>query len=54
MRRSVCVCVRKVYCDKTADWIRIPFGMVSGVSRGMGLLDGGGELVIVEEGQFWG
>jgi len=30
----------------------MPFGMVSGVSRGMGVLD---EVVIVEgEGAFWG
>jgi len=48
---SVCVCmcvglsVQKVYCDKTADWIRVPFGMVSGIGRGMGVLD---EVVIVE------
>jgi len=34
---SLCVCrsvgrsVRKVYCGKTAEWIRMPFGMVSGV-----------------------
>ena len=25
-----------------ADWIRMLFGMVSGVGRGMGVLDGGG------------
>ena len=46
--RSVCVrlCVcQKVYCGKTAEWIRMPFGMVSGVSRMMGVLDG---VVIVE------
>ena len=45
---SVClsVCVRKVYCGKTADW------MVTGVGRGMGVLDG---VVIVEgKGQFGG
>jgi len=30
-----------VYCGKTADSIRMPFGMVSGVGRGMGVLDGG-------------
>jgi len=38
----VCVClsVRKVYCGKMADWIRIPFGVVSGVGRGIGVLDG--------------
>jgi len=40
---SVGLSVRKVYCSKTADWIRIPFGMVSGVGRGMGVLDGGGD-----------
>jgi len=34
--------VRKVYCGKTAEWIWMPFGMVSGVGRGMGALDGGG------------
>jgi len=37
---SVCRSVRKVYCGKTAGWIRMPFGMVSGVGRGMGILDG--------------
>ena len=37
---------------KTANSIRMPFGMVSGVGRGMSVLDG---VVIVEgEGQFWG
>jgi len=53
--RSVCVrlCVcRKVYCGKMAEWIRMPFGIVSGVSRMMDVLDG---VVIVEgKGQFWG
>jgi len=29
-----------VYCGKTADWIRVPFGVVSGVGRGRGVLDG--------------
>jgi len=42
---SVCRSVRKVYCGKTVDWIQIPFGMVSGVGRGMSVLD---EVVIVE------
>jgi len=32
--------VRKVYCGKTADWIWMTFGMVSGVGQGMGVLDG--------------
>ena len=41
--RSVCLCVRKLYCGKTADWIRMPFGMVSGVGRGMDVLDAGGD-----------
>jgi len=30
-----------VYCDKTADLTQMPFKMVSGVGRGMGVLDGG-------------
>ena len=44
--QSVCqsVCpesvLRKMYCGKTADWNQMPFGMVSGVDRGMGVLDG--------------
>ena len=40
---SVCVSVRRVYCGKTADWIGMPFGVVSGVGRGMGVLDGSGD-----------
>jgi len=45
---SVCVCVLvgrsvwKVYCGKMAEWIRMPFGMVSGFGLGLGVLDGGG------------
>jgi len=31
--RSVYLSVREVYCGKTADWIRMPFRMVSGSSR---------------------
>ena len=42
---SVCLSVRKVYCGKTADWIRMPFRMVNEVCRGMGVLDG---VVIVK------
>jgi len=46
--RSVCVSVcqlvglsvQKMYCDKTADWIWMPFRVVSGVSWGMDILDG--------------
>jgi len=37
---SIRVSVRKVHCGKTVDWIQMPFSMVSGVSRGMGVLDG--------------
>jgi len=40
---SVCVSIQKVHCDKTAYWIWMPFGMVSGIGRGMGVLDGGGD-----------
>jgi len=29
------------YCGKMADWIRMPFGVVSGVVLGMGVLDFG-------------
>jgi len=32
-----------VYCGKTADWIRMLFGVVSGVGLGMGVLDFGGD-----------
>jgi len=35
--------VRKVYCGKTAEWIGMPFGVVSWVGRGIGVLDGGGD-----------
>jgi len=39
----LCVCLSTVYCGKTADWIRMLFGVVSGVGQGMGVLDGGGD-----------
>jgi len=39
----MCVCVWKVYCGKTADWIRMPFGLVSGIGLGMDILDFGGD-----------
>jgi len=38
---SVGLSVRKVYCGRKADWIRMPLGMVSGIGRGTGVLDGG-------------
>jgi len=38
-------------CEKTADWIGMPFGVLNGVGRETGVLDG---VEIVEEGQFWG
>jgi len=41
---SVDLCVGlsvwKVYCGKMADWIWMLFGMMSGVSQGMVILDG--------------
>jgi len=48
LRPSVGLCVGlsvcpKVYCGKTAEWIRIPLEMVSAVGRGMGVLDEGGD-----------
>jgi len=47
---SVCLSVRKVYCGKRAEWIRMTFRMVSAVGRGVGVLYG---VIIVEgEGQF--
>ena len=44
-RLDLSVCVRKVYCGKTVDWIWMLFGVVSEVGLGMGVLDG---VVIVE------
>jgi len=41
--RSVCLSVRRVYCGKTTDWMWVPFGVVTGVGRGMGVLDWGGD-----------
>ena len=37
---SVGLSVRKVFCGKMAEWIWMLFGTVSGVGRGMGVLDG--------------
>jgi len=50
---SVGLSVRKVYYGKTTEWIRMPFGVVSKVGRGMGLLDGV-VIVIGEEAVFSG
>jgi len=44
---SVCWSARKVYCGKMADSIQMSFGMVSGIGRGMGVLDG----VMIFEGE---
>ena len=49
---SVGLSVRNVYCGKTVHWIWMPFGMMSVVGQGMGVLDG---VEIVEgKRQFWG
>jgi len=32
-----------VSCGETADWIRIPFGVVRGIGQVMGVLDFGGD-----------
>ena len=40
------VSVQKVYCGKMDEWIRMPFGIVRGVGRVMGVLDGGGNRQI--------
>jgi len=37
----LCLCLESILC-KTAEWIRMPFGVVSGVGRGMGVLNEGG------------
>ena len=34
------ICRSIASCGKTADWIRMRFGVVSAVGRGMGVLDG--------------
>ena len=53
----VCLSVQKVYCGKTAERIRMPFEVVSGVGRGMGVLDSGGDRRKGKgsfEGWIWG
>jgi len=37
---SECPSVRKEYCGKTAEWIRMPFEVISGVGCGMCVLEG--------------
>ena len=36
---TICLSVRKVYCSKMADWIRMPFVVLKEVGRGMGVLE---------------
>jgi len=50
--QSLCRSIRKVYCGKMADWIQMPFGMVSGGGQGMGVLDG--VVIIKGEGAVLG
>jgi len=40
-----------MYCGKTADWIRMLFGVVSGVGQGMVVLDG--VMIVRGEGAVW-
>jgi len=42
-----------VYRGKTADWIRLPFGVVIGLGRGMDALDGSGDRHRGKD-SFWG
>jgi len=46
---SVSLSVR-VYCGKTADWIWMLFGLVSGVGQAIGVLDGGSHPLRGREG----
>jgi len=39
-------------CGKAADWIWMPFGVVNGVARWMGVLDGV-EIVEGERAVLW-
>ena len=51
---SVSWSVRKLYCGKMADWIVMSFRVVSGVGRGIGVLDGGGDRRRVKGSKQWG
>jgi len=48
---TVCVSVWWVNCGKTADWTWMLFGVVSGVGRWMGVLDG--MEIARGKDQFW-
>ena len=52
MCQSVGLCVWKVYCGKTADLIQTLFGLVSGISRRIGVLDG--VVIVKDEGAVLG
>ena len=43
-----------VHCGKMADWIWMPFGVVSGVGLGMGVLDFSGDRRRETKGEVWG
>ena len=51
IRPPICLSAH-VNCGKTVYWIRMPFGVVSGVGLGIGVLDFGGDRR--REGAFWG
>jgi len=52
---SICRSVQMVYCGKTADWIWMLFGVVSGVGQGMVVLHGGdGDCQREGQFKFWG
>ena len=50
----VSLSVRKVYCGKTAEWIWMPFRVVGGVARVMGVLDGVVIASVTARGSFGG
>jgi len=43
----------RVYCGKTAGWIWMPFGVVSGVGQEMSVLDGGPHPVRGSRADLW-
>jgi len=40
---TICLSDRKVHWGEMADWIRMPFAVLSGVGVGMDVLDFGGD-----------